>query len=269
MGLAGYIDRDKTLNENMNDEILSSQGISYIRREKVKEVTSFQGVKRINAFYRNWGFPNADIEHIRKCIYTLLESFPNRRFYIIEPKEEELEYCKQCYNELMKCIAKENGFDEIIQVERFDKDFFTSIYCQYVRKEISKKRACSFIEHYLSCRVRGMKLLNEKDKEILFLVERLRQLEKRQQEIQMENQRNLELRNSFTAAIDLNNLDAKKVLENLDAKISQEKEELLEISRDIEEIMEKQSAFEDVTQRLLYGTRDIEKDIAEVQKEIK
>lgn len=168
MGLAGYIDRDRTLNDTMSYDMFSSHGISYLRGEKLKEVTPFKETKKITAFYRNWGFPGGDIEIIRKHIYSLLDSFTKVIFvYPIGYDEEKIKYCKQCYGELLQCIEKENGIDEIIQLDRLDKSFFVSVYDSYVRNEISKKRACSFVEYYLSCRVRGMKLLEQKDKEIL------------------------------------------------------------------------------------------------------
>ena len=48
--------------------------------------------------------------------------------YPVGYDEEALNYSKQCYNELMRCVAKGNGFDEILQLEHWDRHFFSSIY---------------------------------------------------------------------------------------------------------------------------------------------
>ena len=269
MGLVGYVDRDRTLNDTMNYEWASSYGISYARVEKISNATPIQGPKKINALYRDWGFPGGDIVQIKKRIHALLDSFSKEIFiYPVGRIEDNIIHCRQCYNELMKCVAKENGLKEIIPLERFDIVFFTSIYWQYVEKEISKKKACSFVEHYLSCRVRGMKLLDEKDKEILLLVEKIHQLEEKHKEIQLKNQRSEELKNAFIDAVDLNNLHYEKFVASIDAEICQGKQKMLAIKENIEKMMEQQNAIEEVTQLLLYGTRDVEKDLKQVQKKI-
>lgn len=311
-GLAGFVDENGILIGTMDYELNNSYSLRDLMSEKSRKVSPIQKPEKLIALYKDWGFQAADIKQIRKYIEAFVDSagvtiidslfynqelnyyvgndwsygYPARARY-----EESHAHSVQCFKELMQCVAEQNGFDEIIRLKPLDEDIFSTICWQYKRKEITRERAVSFLEYFLSCRVKGMKTLDEKDKEVLLLEGEIERLKNEIVELEVEVDRlkcegtryGMSVGELVYDQMKRSRLDyiAKYAPERVDEvkarikeeekeneeKIKQNEEEIKQIQEQIEQIIkENDDMYASAMQLLLYGTRDIEQEIRKLEK---
>lgn len=318
-GLAGFVDKDGTLIGTMNYELSHSYSLRGLVSEKSKNTESMQKTEKMIALYKDWGFPGADITIIRRCIKafadsawdTIMDSFGYNeecRWYITDPNfdypatkqyQKSLAHSEQCFKELMQCVAEQNGFDKLIRLEPGDREIFEEICWRYAfHRNITVEQAVSFLEYYLSCRVKGMKTLDEKDREVLLLKSEIERIKSEIRQLESEIRRlergcvdpgksiydqMRESRLEYFAKYAPERIDEMKTQMENEKKENEEQikrkqnEEQIKRKQYEEQIKQKQEQIEQIItendgmyasalQLLLYGTRDIEQEIRKLEK---
>lgn len=176
MGLVGYNDRDRKNNESMNDTFSSMTGISYLKKEKIKEVTKDRAVNFIaEGWFPKTILPNGAMEEFNNKIDSLILFFSKMERDIshiaYDPKDSRRkrnysiieEECEKLYKYL-ETIFQFSGFRTVSNVEQICA-FYTS---GVLNDRKSKKNIRENIKHYCLCHVDAMKALTEEEKSIWF-----------------------------------------------------------------------------------------------------
>lgn len=165
MGLVGYNERDRKNNESMYESLSSFLGMSYFKREKLKDVTptNTDNNKPVKSFIPE----------------TIL------------PPEYETEFSRELmslaskYRAISRCavLARDNSDESIIEailqyrkiiemlirifnvtVTYYEEDFWTLLYPSVFDEKVSKRKLCLFYRAVFLCKVDVAYKITEEDR---------------------------------------------------------------------------------------------------------
>lgn len=162
MGIAGYNDRDRSNNERMFDELSSSLGISYLKKEKFRDVTPQN--KSENRILRTFNpestIPPEYVGNFEKELKVLVEAYRSI------PKNA---VCNRPYSDCYFDKAKEQ-YKKIIclltdifhvDITYYEDNFFTLYFLCTNDEKASKKSLCRFLNDVLLCKVDEAKKITD------------------------------------------------------------------------------------------------------------
>ena len=168
MGLAGYNDRDRNNNETMCENLSSSLGISYIKKEKIKDVTPKQLLERrednILRTYNPESFiPPEYILVFQEDLMQLINKcrkIPDAAFCFRPYMDSQFDEAREQYKKILQSLESIFKVDIIY----FPEDFFRFAQSCDKRRNVSKKKLCKIFEDLLLYKVDIAKKITDEDK---------------------------------------------------------------------------------------------------------